>query len=117
MKFELTTTSAWIILFIAGMFEAAWAIGLKYTFGFTRLWPSIFTAICIIISMGLLAYSLKVLPVGSAYAVWTGIGAVSTAILGIILFGESKELIRLFFIFLIVVGIVGLRIFSGSNSI
>lgn len=102
----------WLILFIAGLFEVAWAIGLKYSQGFTKIWWSVFTIICIIISMGLLAYSLKSLPVGSAYAIWTGIGAVGTAILGIILFDESKEIVRLFFIFLIVVGIAGLRIFS-----
>ncbi|OGU27718.1 MAG: multidrug transporter [Ignavibacteria bacterium GWA2_35_9] len=107
---------AWLILFIAGLFEVAWAIGLKYSEGFTKLWPSIFTIVSIIISMGLLAFSLKSLPVGTAYAVWTGIGAVGTAILGIILFGESKELIRIFFILLIVAGIVGLRIFSGNSN-
>jgi len=104
----------WIILFIAGLFEVAWAIGLKYTQGFTKLWPTVFTILSIIISMGLLGYTLKFLPVGTAYAVWTGIGAVGTAILGIILFGESKELMRLFFIFLIVVGIVGLKVFSTA---
>jgi quaternary ammonium compound-resistance protein SugE len=107
---------AWLILFIAGLFEVAWAIGLKYSEGFTKLWPSVFTIVSIVISMGLLALSLKHLPVGTAYAVWTGIGAVGTAILGIILFGESKELIRIFFILLIVAGIVGLRIFSGSSN-
>ena len=107
---------AWLILFIAGLFEVAWAIGLKYSEGFTKLWPSLFTIVSIIISMGLLAFSLKSLPVGTAYAVWTGIGAVGTAILGIILFGESKELIRIFFILLIVAGIVGLRIFSGNSN-
>ncbi|MFZ2324693.1 MAG: quaternary ammonium compound efflux SMR transporter SugE [Ignavibacteriaceae bacterium] len=106
----------WIILFIAGLFEVAWAIGLKYTDGFSKFWPSVFTVTCMIISMGLLAYAVKQLPVGTAYAVWTGIGAVGTAILGIILFGESKELIRIFFIFLIVVGIVGLKFFSSSVS-
>jgi len=103
----------WIILFIAGLFEVGWAIGLKYTEGFTKLWPTVFTIASIIISMGLLGYTLKSLPVGTAYAVWTGIGAVGTAILGIILFGESKEFIRVFFIFLIVVGIVGLKVFSS----
>lgn len=108
----MSTNTAWIILFIAGLFEAAWAIGLKYSDGFSKLWPSVITIICIIISMGLLAYSLKYLPVGTAYAVWTGIGASLTAILGIFLFGESKELVRLFFIFLIVVGIIGLRVFT-----
>lgn len=107
---------AWLILFIAGLFEVAWAIGLKYSEGFTKFWPSVFTIASIVVSMGLLALSLKHLPVGTAYAVWTGIGAVGTAILGIILFGESKELIRIFFILLIVAGIVGLRIFSGSTS-
>ena len=104
----------WMILFIAGLFEVGWAIGLKYTQGFTKLWPTVFTIASIIISMGLLGYTLKSLPVGTAYAVWTGIGAVGTAILGIILFGESKELTRLFFIFLIVIGIVGLKVFSTS---
>ncbi len=103
---------AWFILFIAGLFETAWAVGMKYSHGFTKFWPSVFTVVSILISMGLLAYSLKELPVGSAYAVWTGIGAVGTAILGIILFGESKEIVRLFFIFLIIVGITGLRIFA-----
>ena len=107
---------AWLILFIAGIFEVAWAIGLKYSEGFTKLWPSVFTVVSVLISMGLLAFSLKYLPVGTAYTVWTGIGAVGTAILGIILFGESKELIRIFFILLIVAGIIGLRIFSGSSN-
>lgn len=103
---------AWIILFIAGIFEVAWAVGLKYSEGFSKPLPSVFTVICMIISMGLLAYSLKYLPVGTAYAVWTGIGAVGTAILGIVLFNESKEFIRIFFIFLIIVGLVGLKLFS-----
>jgi quaternary ammonium compound-resistance protein SugE len=107
---------AWLILFIAGLFEIAWAIGLKYSDGFTKLWPSVFTVVSILISMGLLAYSIKFLPVGTAYAVWTGIGAVGTAILGMILFEESKEFVRIFFIFLIIVGIVGLKIFAGSNN-
>lgn len=106
----------WIILFIAGLFEIAWAVGLKYSDGFSKLWPSVFTVVCMIISMGLLAYAVKHLPVGTAYAIWTGIGAVGTAILGIILFEESKEFIRIFFIFLIIVGIVGLKLFSGNNA-
>lgn len=103
----------WLILFIAGLFEVAWAIGLKYTEGFTKVLPSVITIACMIISMALLAYSIKHLPIGTAYAIWTGIGAVGTAALGIILFGESKELIRIFFIFLIVVGIVGLKFYSS----
>jgi quaternary ammonium compound-resistance protein SugE len=103
---------AWLILFIAGLLEIAWAVGLKYSDGFTKLWPSVFTIVSIVISMGLLAVSLKTLPVGTAYGIWTGIGAVGTAILGMILFNESKEFIRIFFIFLIVAGIVGLKVFS-----
>lgn len=106
----------WIVLFVAGLFEIAWAVGLKYSDGFSKLWPSIFTISCMIISMGLLAYAVKHLPVGTAYAIWTGIGAVGTAILGMILFDESKELIRVFFIFLIVVGIVGLKLFTGEQA-
>jgi len=105
---------SWIILFVAGLFEVAWAIGLKYTEGFSKFWPSVFTVACMIISMMGLAYAVKQLPVGTAYAVWTGVGAVGTAILGIILFGESKEFIRIFFIFLIIVGIVGLKVFSAQ---
>jgi len=103
---------AWLILFIAGMFEVAWAIGLKYSEGFSKFYPSVFTIVSIVISMGLLAYSLKNIPVGTAYAVWTGIGAVGTVILGIVLFNESKEFTRLFFIFLIIIGIAGLKVFS-----
>ncbi len=106
----------WVVLFIAGLFEVAWAIGLKYTDGFSKLWPSVFTIVCMIISMGLLAYAVKHLPIGTAYAIWTGIGAVGTAILGIILFNESKELIRIFFILLIVIGIVGLKLFSSQTN-
>ena len=103
----------WYILFIAGLFEIAWAIGLKYSAGFTKLWPSIFTIASMILSMGLLSFSVKTLPVGTAYAVWTGIGAVGTAILGIYLFNESHEIARLIFIFLIVIGIVGLKVYSN----
>ena len=103
---------SWIYLFIAGLFEIGWAIGLKYTEGFTRLWPSLITIIGMILSFYFLSTAVKTIPIGTAYAVWTGIGAVGTAILGIILFGESKEIIRIFFIMLIVIGIVGLKIFS-----
>lgn len=105
----------WLILFVAGLFEIAWAIGLKYTEGFTKPIPSILTVIAMVISMGLLSYAVKHLPVGTAYAIWTGIGAVGTAILGIILFQESKEILRLIFIFLIIVGIVGLKLVESSN--
>jgi len=107
---------SWIYLFIAGLFEIGWAVGLKYTAGFTKLWPSIITIIGMILSFYFLSNAIKTIPIGTAYAIWTGIGAVGTAILGIILFGESKELIRIFFIFLIVVGIVGLKIFSNDPA-
>jgi len=103
---------SWIYLFIAGLFEIGWAVGLKYTAGFTKLWPSVITIIGMILSFYFLSSAVKSIPIGTAYAVWTGIGAVGTAILGIFLFGESKEFIRLFFILLIVIGIVGLKIFS-----
>ncbi|RZK01744.1 MAG: multidrug efflux SMR transporter [Flavobacterium sp.] len=94
-------TKAWIILVIAGVFETCWTIGLKYSDGFSKLWPSLFTVLTLAVSMVLLGYSIKTLPLGTAYAVWTGIGAVGTVILGMILFNESKELVRVFFIFLI----------------
>ncbi|MFA6979658.1 MAG: quaternary ammonium compound efflux SMR transporter SugE [Ignavibacteriaceae bacterium] len=102
----------WFILFIAGLFEIAWAIGLKYSEGFSKPIASVFTIVTMIISMALLSYSVKTLPVGTAYAVWTGIGAVGTAILGIFLFNESREFMRIFFIFLIIAGIVGLRFYA-----
>ncbi len=103
---------AWIYLFIAGLFEIGWAVGLKYTEGFTKLWPSVITIVTMILSFYFLSSAVRTIPIGTAYAIWTGIGAVGTAILGIFLFGESKEFIRLFFILLIVIGIVGLKIFS-----
>ncbi|HXU52632.1 MAG TPA: quaternary ammonium compound efflux SMR transporter SugE [Casimicrobiaceae bacterium] len=102
-------SSAWIALFVAGLLEIGWAIGLKYTDGFTRPWPSVATAAAIVASMGLLAWSLRTLPVGTAYAIWTGIGAVGTAALGIALFGESAAPMRLLCIALVVVGIAGLK--------
>ncbi len=104
----------WLVLFIAGIFEIAWAIGLKYSDGFTKLYPSVFTAVSLILSMGLLTYAVKGLPIGTAYTVWTGIGAVGTTILGILLFNEPKDFLRMFFIFLIIVGIVGLKLFSNE---
>ena len=93
----------------------AWAVGLKYTGGFTKLWPSIFTLVAMVASFLLLSQSLKTLPIGTAYAVWTGIGAVGTAILGIILFAEPRDVPRLLCILLIVVGIAGLRLTSPST--
>ena len=104
---------AWLILLIAGLCEIGWAIGLKYTEGFTRLTPSILTGGAMIVSIILLGIALKTLPVGTGYAVWTGIGAVGTAILGIFLFGESTDLPRLASIGLIVAGIAGLKLTSS----
>ena len=103
---------SWVYLFVAGLFEIGWAIGLKYTNGFTRLIPTLLTAISMAISLGLLGLALKTLPVGTAYAVWTGIGAVGTAILGIYLLGEPATVGRLVCIGLIVSGIVGLKVVS-----
>jgi quaternary ammonium compound-resistance protein SugE len=103
---------AWIYLFIAGLLEAGWAIGLKYSEGFTKLWPSVFTGLAMIVSFVLLAQALKTLPVGTGYAMWTGIGTIGAAILGMALFGEPKDVARLFCIFLIVAGLIGLKITS-----
>ncbi|MGE0061291.1 MAG: quaternary ammonium compound efflux SMR transporter SugE [Xanthobacteraceae bacterium] len=103
---------AWIYLAIAGLFEIGWAIGLKYTEGFSKLWPSVATVGAMIISLAFLGLALKSLPVGTAYAVWTGIGAVGTAALGIYLFGESADIARLGCIGLIVAGLVGLKMVS-----
>ena len=101
---------SWIILFLAGLFEIAWAIGLKYSEGFTKLTPSIITIITMFISFYLLSLALKSLPLGTAYAVWVGIGTVGTVIAGIILFGESMTLIRVVSILFILLGIIGLKI-------
>jgi quaternary ammonium compound-resistance protein SugE len=103
---------AWIYLFIAGILEVAWAIGMKYSEGFTKLWPSVFTIATMVVSFTLLSLALKTLPVGTGYAVWTGIGTVGAAILGIILFNEPRDAARLFCIFLIIAGIAGLKFLS-----
>ncbi|HQR59592.1 MAG TPA: quaternary ammonium compound efflux SMR transporter SugE, partial [Azonexus sp.] len=106
----MSTGLAWVVLFFAGLCEIGWAVGLKYTEGFSRLWPSVATGVAMLASVVLLGWSLKTLPLGTAYAVWTGIGAVGTAILGMLLFGESREAARLACIALIVAGIVGLKL-------
>ena len=106
---------AWALLVVAGLLETGWAIGLKYTRGFTRLWPSVATAAAMVASIWLLARALRVLPVGTGYAVWTGIGTVGAAILGIVLLGESRSVARLVCLALIVVGIVGLRLTSTAE--
>lgn len=100
---------AWVALFFAGVFEIGWAIGLKYTAGFTRPIPSLWTIASMVLSLGLLGYALKTLPVGTAYAVWTGVGAAGTALLGIYLFGESASVVRLASLGLIILGILGLK--------
>ncbi|EFJ2527436.1 quaternary ammonium compound efflux SMR transporter SugE [Escherichia coli] len=101
---------SWIILVIAGLLEVVWAVGLKYTNGFSRLTPSVITVTAMIVSMALLAWAMKSLPVGTAYAVWTGIGAVGAAITGIVLLGESANPMRLASLALIVLGIIGLKL-------
>ena len=103
---------AWFLLVLAGLFEVGWAIGLKYTDGFTRLWPTVGTVLAMIISLGLLGLAMKSLPVGTSYAVWVGVGAVGTAILGIVLLGEPANAGRLLSLGLIVAGIVGLKLSS-----
>lgn len=105
---------AWIILFIAGLLECAWAVGLKYAEGFTRPVPSVLTVVAMVASFWLLSIAMKTVPVGTAYAVWTGIGAVGVAIAGMLLFGESREVARIFCIFLIISGVAGLRILAGK---
>jgi len=102
----------WILLFIAGIFEIGWAVGLKYTEGLTKLYPSIFTIAAMLLSFYFLAAAVKTIPIGTGYAVWTGIGAVGTTILGILLFDEPKNIMRILCIFLIIIGIIGLKIFS-----
>lgn len=101
---------SWIILFFAGLFEVGWAVGLKYTDGFTRPLPTVLTVGAMAISLGLLGLAMKELPLGTAYAIWTGVGAVGTVIAGIILFGESMALVRLVSVALIVCGLVGLKV-------
>jgi len=101
---------SWIILFFAGLFEVGWAVGLKYTDGFSRPLPTALTIAAMAISLGLLGVAMKELPLGTAYAIWTGVGAVGTVIAGIILFGESMALIRLASVALIVTGLIGLKI-------
>jgi quaternary ammonium compound-resistance protein SugE len=101
---------AWIILVLAGLFEVGWAIGLKYTEGFTRLWPTVWTVLAMALSLWLLGIAMKTLPVGTAYGVWVGVGAFGTVILGIVLLGEPANVGRLISIALIIAGIIGLKL-------
>ncbi|MCT4707969.1 quaternary ammonium compound efflux SMR transporter SugE [Enterobacteriaceae bacterium H16N7] len=101
---------SWFVLFIAGLLEVVWAVGLKYTHGFSRLWPSVVTIVAMVLSMALLSWAMKTLPTGTAYAVWTGIGAVGAATTGILLLGESASPARIASLAMIVIGIVGLKL-------
>ncbi|WP_077521520.1 quaternary ammonium compound efflux SMR transporter SugE [Metapseudomonas resinovorans] len=101
---------SWIILFFAGLFEVGWAVGLKYTDGFSKPLPTTLTVIAMLISLGLLGLAMKELPLGTAYAIWTGVGAVGTVIAGVILFGESMALVRLLSVALIIGGLIGLKL-------
>lgn len=105
---------AWLHLAVAGLFECVWAIGLKYTQGFTRLWPTVGTVAAMVVSFWLLALAMRSIPVGTAYAVWTGIGAVGVAVLGMALFGESREVLRILCLLAIVAGVVGLKVLSPT---
>ncbi|MFO1345143.1 MAG: quaternary ammonium compound efflux SMR transporter SugE [Rhodocyclaceae bacterium] len=112
----MSQSVAWLVLFVAGLCEIGWAVGLKYTEGFSRLWPSVGTVAAMVASVLLLGLALKALPLGTAYAVWTGIGAVGTAISGIYLFNEPRDALRLACIALIVAGIVGLKLVTPASD-
>ncbi|MET3651124.1 quaternary ammonium compound efflux SMR transporter SugE [Dyella japonica] len=105
----------WIYLAFAGLLEVVWAVGLKYTEGFTRLWPSVITGSAMVASIVLLAMAVKTLPIGTAYAIWTGIGAVGAVILGIVLFGDSASPLRLACVALVVLGMVGLKLTGNAH--
>ncbi len=106
---------AWVSLFVAGLFEIVWAIGLKYTHGFTRLWPSVGTGAAMVVSIVLLEYAVRSLPLGTAYAIWVGIGAAGTAVAGMFLFGEAREPLRIACLVLIVAGVAGLKLATPSG--
>lgn len=103
---------AWVVLFIAGLFEIVWAVGLKYTEGFTKLWPSVGTVGAMVVSFLLLSHALRTIPVGAGYAIWTGIGAVGTVVVGMAFLGEPREVGRMICVLLIIIGIVGLKLAS-----
>ena len=109
-------TMSWFYLIVAGLLEVCWAMGMKYTEGFTRLWPSVFTIGTLVISFVLLTIAVKNLPVGTAYAVWTGIGILGTTIFGMVLLGEPRNAARLICLSLIFIGIIGLKMMSGEHS-
>lgn len=111
---QLSPLAAWLVLTVAGLFETAWAIGLKYSAGFTRPLPTALTVVAIVISMSLLGWAARSLPIGTAYAVWTGIGAIGAVLFGIVLFGESAQPLRLVCIVLIIIGILGLKFIASD---
>ncbi|AXG78054.1 DMT family transporter [Streptomyces paludis] len=104
---------AWVLLIVAGLLEIGWSIGMKFTEGFTRLWPSVFTGAGIVLSMVLLAQAAKTLPIGTAYGVWVGIGAAGAAVVGMVALGEPATAARIFFVCLLLVAVVGLKVTSG----
>ncbi|WP_444945254.1 DMT family transporter [Microbulbifer sp. VTAC004] len=106
---------AWISLFVAGLFEIVWAVSMKYSEGFTKLWPSVITVMAMWISFAFLSYSLKYIPIGTSYAIWVGIGAVGVAVLGVVWFNEPITLARIACISLIVLGVVGLKLVASSD--
>ena len=106
----MSHTAAWLVLIVAGLFEIGWAVGLKFTDGFTRVWPTVWTAVALVSSMILLGIAVRALPLGTAYAVWVGIGAVGTAVLGVVVLGEPATLARVASIGLVVAGIVALKL-------
>jgi quaternary ammonium compound-resistance protein SugE len=107
---------AWLLLLVAGLLEVGWAIGLKYTEGFSKLWPSVFTVFCMAASVGCLGVAVRSVPIGTGYAVWVGIGALGTAILGMALFGESRAPLRLICLGLILAGVIGLKLVSPDTT-
>lgn len=107
---------AWMSLLLAGLFEIVWALGLKFTDGFTRLWPTLGTLAAMVLSIVFLEYAVRTLPLGTAYAVWVGIGAAGTAVLGMILFGESREPLRILCLALIVAGVIGLKFVTNETG-
>ncbi len=111
-----TMLMSWFILFLAGLLEVVWAVGLKFTEGFSRLWPSVLTLVAMLGSIVLLSYALKAIPLGTAYAVWTGIGAVGVALVGMLIFKEPRTVARVVCILLIVVGIVGLKFYGDGGK-
>ncbi|TGB13020.1 multidrug efflux SMR transporter [Streptomyces sp. MZ04] len=104
---------AWVLLIVAGLLEVGWSIGMKFTEGFTRLWPSVFTGLGIVVSMMLLSQAAKTLPIGTAYGVWVGIGAAGAAVVGMMVLGEPATAARIFFVVLLLVAVVGLKATSG----